>query len=271
MWRDLRLRPAHAPGADEPSPVCPLQLRGLACQVRGRAVLHSLDLRLEAGSLCLLYGANGAGKSTLFKLLAGLLEGQPGVRLQGEGWVMGQPLLGRDGQARARIGYMPQQGGLYEELNVLDNLRFRAEVLGLPEPAAAVSLLMADHGLTPLARQRLGQLSGGWRQRVAFAACTLPKPRLLLLDEPTAGIDLMAKAALWQHIHGLRREGVAVMVSSHDSDDAQQCPDLLALSQGHLRYVGSTQALALQPGADGLPQGLLAGLCQLLQTQAAAP
>lgn len=239
------------------TPPC-IELRALSCSVPGRRLLHGLSWQLPQALICLLYGANGAGKSSLLKLLAGLLEGQAGLRIEGEGEVLGQPLLGRRGAQRACLGYMPQQGGLYEELSVAENLQFRAELLDLPDAAAFLQAHVLAHGLAPVWRQTLGQLSGGWRQRVAFAAALLAGPRLLLLDEPSAGVDLEAKAQIWARIRALRDAGVTVLVSSHDSEDALQCEQLLALAAGRMIFQGRPQDLAAGLGGGSLQAGLLA-------------
>lgn len=246
------LSAAEAPGQAS------VELRGVSCGLPGRRLLDALSWRLPQGVICLLYGANGAGKSSLLKLLAGLLEGQPGLCIEGTGEVLGQPLLGRGGAQRARLGYMPQQGGLYEELSVAENLQFRAELLDLPDAATFLQTHVQAHGLQPVWRQKVIQLSGGWRQRVAFAAALLAGPRLLLLDEPSAGVDLEAKAQIWARIHGLREAGVTVLVSSHDSEDAQQCEQLLALASGRLVFQGRPQDLAAGLGDGSLQAGLRA-------------
>ena len=240
-----------------------VMLQACSCHAGARPLLQQLDLQLLPGQVCLLYGANGAGKSTLLKLLAGLLQGQPGLSLSGQARVLGKTLAERTAWDRAGVGYMPQQGGLYEELGVGENLRFRAEVLNLPTPKAHVQALVCEHGLTPVLAQRVGQLSGGWRQRVAFAQCLLAQPRLLLLDEPTAGVDLQAKAALWAHIRMRAQQGVSVLVSSHDTQEALQCDHLLALAHGRVCHQGTPQALAGQAG--GLEAGLLRLLAQGVQ------
>ena len=230
-------------------------LRGWTCRAGQKERLHQIDWQVQAGQLWLLYGANGAGKSTLLQLLAGLLQGQPGLRMSGEGQVLGKALLARTGRDRARLGYMPQQGGLYEELSALENLRFRAQVLDLAQPEADIQRVAEQHGLNRVLTQRVAHLSGGWRQRVAFAVALLAQPRLLLLDEPTAGVDLQAKAQLWTHIQALAHQGVSVLVSSHDTQEVMRCDALLALAHGRVCYSGSPQALAQQVG--GLEQGLV--------------
>lgn len=207
----------------------------------------------------MLYGANGAGKSTLLKLLAGLLPKHQGWQMSGHGTVLGQVLTARASMDRARLGYMPQQGGLYEELSALDNLLFRAQVMDVQEPEKRVHITAHAHGLLPVLAKRVGHLSGGWRQRVAFAMTLLAEPRLLLLDEPTAGVDLDAKAHLWAHIRSVAKQGVAVLISTHDTQEVMHSDALLALAHGRVCYDGSAYALSLQAG------GLESGLRSLLQ------
>lgn len=241
---------------------CPeptVTLQAWSCRVAGNDRLQAVDMQLLPGQVCLLYGANGAGKSTLLQLLAGLLQDQRRFRMTGQGQVLGQNVLHRTGRDRAQLGYMPQQGGLYEELSALDNLRFRAQVLDLPDPEARVQSLVQSQGLSPVLSRPVGHLSGGWRQRLAFAAAVLAQPKLLLLDEPTAGVDLEAKAQLWAHIQTMAQQGVAVMVSTHDTEEVMRCDVLLALAHGRVCYQGSPQALARDAG------GLEPGLRQLLQ------
>ncbi|WP_194945567.1 ATP-binding cassette domain-containing protein [Limnohabitans sp. DM1] len=229
-------------------------LRDWSCRSGTDYRLKNIDMQLPPGQICLLYGANGAGKSSLLKLLAGLLSHQSGWVMSGEGHVLGQPLLARSGQDRARLGYMPQQGGLYEELSAVDNLHFRAQALDLPHAQSRVQNLVDAHGLGPVLRRRVSHLSGGWRQRVAFAVALLAQPRLLLLDEPTAGVDLDAKAQLWEHIHRLAHQGVSVLISTHDTQEVMSCHALMALAHGRVCHTGSPMALAQQAG--GLEQGL---------------
>lgn len=244
----------------EEATVC---LRQWSCGPGARERLHQIDLQVMPGQICLLYGANGAGKSTLLKALAGLLCGQRGWRMSGQAMVLGRALLERTGADRVHVGYMPQQGGLYEELSVQENLRFRADLLDLQARDARLHALAERHGLTPVWKQRVGHLSGGWRQRVAFAQTLLAEPRLLLLDEPTAGVDLEAKAMLWHQIQALAQQGVSVLLSTHDTQEALQCEALLALAHGRVCYQGTPQSLAQQAG------GLELGLRRLLLQGAA--
>lgn len=204
-----------------------------------RQILRDISLRLSEG-VTLLYGANGAGKSSLLKLLAGL---QSKAKIAGQGQVLGAALTPRHAAERAKIGYMPQQGGMYEELSSFENLQFRAAMLGLPEADARCLEITSTYGLTSILKQRVEQLSGGWRQRLAFALTMLAQPRLLLLDEPTAGVDLDAKARIWQQIEIEKRRGTRIMISSHDPHEALQADHLLHLHRGSIEYSGAPTAL----------------------------
>lgn len=225
-----------------------LDLQGLHCDVAGKALLSDVSLRLAQGAIGVLYGANGAGKSTLLKLIAGLQEGSAGMTLRGHGRVLGHPLLGRRGAQRARLGYMPQQGGLYDELSVAENLLFRAAVLDVAAPVAAVRALLHSHGLQTVAEQRVSLLSGGWRQRVSFACAVLARPVLLLLDEPTAGVDLDAKSELWARIKAGCSNGVSALLSTHDTDEAASADLLIALARGRVYYLGPPAQLTAALG-----------------------
>lgn len=208
------------------------------------AILRDVSLRLAEG-VTLLYGANGAGKSSLFKLIAGL-QGKAGIA--GQGRVLNAPLTPRAASERAKIGYMPQQGGLYDELTAQENLQFRAAMLGLAQPGVRCREIADTYGLHPIIQQRVEQLSGGWRQRLAFALTMLAQPRLLLLDEPTAGVDLDAKARIWQQIDREKRRGTRIMISSHDPQEALQADHLIHLHRGVIEYSGAPTALGAHFG-----------------------
>ena len=216
-------------------------LRGWSCRAGGTDRLHQVDLQLQAGQVCLLYGANGAGKSTLLQLLAGLLQGQRGLYMSGEGTVLGQALLARTGRDRARLGYMPQQGGLYEELSALDNLRFRAQVLDLEQPEARLQELVHAQGLAPVLARRAGHLSGGWRQRVAFAVALLAQPRLLLLDEPTTGLDTETEKTIVERLAALT--DVTLIMVTHSAAALAITQRLVVLEHGQLLADGPTAKL----------------------------
>lgn len=203
-------------------------------------VLRDVSLCLTNG-VTLLYGANGAGKSSLLKLIAGL---QANAKITGKGRVLNTPLVPRAASDRAKIGYMPQQGGLYDELSALENLQFRAAMLGLPHPQARCLEIIQTYDLTCIIKQRAEQLSGGWRQRLAFALTMLAQPQILLLDEPTAGVDLDAKERLWEQIDIEKARGTKIMISSHDPQEANRADQLIHLHRGAIEYSGAPTELA---------------------------
>ena len=217
-----------------------IDLQDVSLQHGNRTILHHLHLQLRRGVVAVLYGANGAGKSTLLKLLAGL---QTQAKVTGVGTVLEEKLWPRPAAARARLGYMPQHGGLYEELTVQENIAFRLAMFGIANVQENAKQCAKEHGLTQVWQQKLGELSGGWKQRVAFAVTLLAKPSLVLLDEPTAGVDLEAKAQIWQRIQELKQQGVSVLVSTHDADEARRADQLINLQSGQVNYIGNPDSL----------------------------
>jgi ABC-2 type transport system ATP-binding protein len=198
------------------------------------AALTDVSLQVAAGSLCALCGPNGAGKSTTIRLVCGLLA--PG---RGGGEVLGEALGARPARRRAAIGYMAQHTVLYDELSVAENLRFRAGAMGLAGAARHADDTLRAHRLGEVADQRVGRLSGGWRQRVAFAVAQLASPRLLLLDEPSAGLDAEARAALWAELRALAGTGTTLLVSTHDAAEAALCDALIVLERGRVAFAGT--------------------------------
>jgi 3-oxoacyl-[acyl-carrier-protein] synthase III len=218
-----------------------VDLRGVTLHHGKQRVLHDLSLRLATGSVAALYGPNGAGKSSLLRLIAGL---NGTAKVSGHGQVLGQPFWSRPASARSDIAYMPQHGGLYEELTVLENLRFRSAMLGKTGSLTHAHDCIRTQQLQEVQEQIITTLSGGWKQRVAFAVALLSSPRLLLLDEPTAGVDLDAKAQIWQQIQALSARGVSVVVSTHDPDEARAAHELICLQSGRIANQGAPDQLS---------------------------
>ncbi len=222
-----------------------------------RQALVEVSFSVPAGSLCALCGPNGAGKSSTLRLVCGLQL--PG---SGSGQVLGESLATRPARRRSRIGYMAQHTVLYDELSVAENLRFRAAVMGLAEPRVRAERALQTQGLAAVAVQRVGQLSGGWRQRVAFASALLAEPALLLLDEPTAGLDAAARARLWAELRVLAGQGVSALVSSHDAAEAALCDQVVVLDAGRVVFAGtpaqrwSAQELAALRSAAAIGMGV---------------
>ena len=191
--------------------------------------LCGLSLSIPVGQIYGLLGANGAGKTTALRIICGLVAPDSG-ELTG--------LAGLRGVARRQLGYVPQRGGLYDDLSVIENLRFRARAYALAQPASLVNAALQEHGLTERSQQRVGNLSGGWRQRVALAAAMLHQPKLMLLDEPTAGLDAEAREQLWQRLRANAARGVTQLITSHYAEEAERCDRIGYLGAGHLLAEG---------------------------------
>ena len=213
-----------------------IRLEAVSVRFGAKLALEAVDASVPRGCIAALCGPNGAGKSTLIRIVCGLLRPSAG-----RGTVLGEALDARPPQRRARIGYMAQHTVLYDELTVTENLAFRAGAMGLPDARARGRGALADHALTSVADARVGSLSGGWRQRVAFAVAQLAQPELLLLDEPTAGLDADARAALWRALRELARLGTTVLVSTHDAAEAACCDQLIVLANGRVIFDGSPE------------------------------
>src|SRR5262249_40242318 len=173
-----------------------------------RRVVDGLTLQVASGEICGFLGANGSGKTTTIRMLCGLL-----VPDGGSGTCLGRDIIRQAPLIRREAGYMTQKFSFYEDLTVFENLELVASVYQIPDRHAAVSDIMERMGLSPRRGQLTGQLSGGWKQRLALAACVLHKPKLLLLDEPTAGVDAKARREFWDLIHDMAGEGLTVLVS----------------------------------------------------------
>lgn len=206
-------------------------------KVFGQVVaVEGLDLDVPRGQVLGLLGANGSGKTTTIRMLCGLLE-----PTAGEATVVGFDIRRDAEKIRTRIGYMSQKFGLYDDLTVLENLRFYSGLYGLrgAEQTTRVEELVAELGLGGRLRQLTGELSGGWRQRVALGCAIAHRPDLLLLDEPTAGVDPAARKLFWERIYRLAEGGVTILVTTHYMDEAERCTRLAVISRGVLLATGT--------------------------------
>ena len=192
-----------------------------------------------------LLGPNGSGKTTTIRMLTGLMAPTSGTATVDGVDVTESPEL-----VRRRIGYMSQRFGLYDDLTVGENLRFYASVYGLrgDERSARLDELVAELGFSERVHQMAGTLSGGWKQRLALACATAHRPRVLFLDEPTAGVDPAARRQFWELIYGLARQGITILVTTHYMDEAERCDRLAFLSRGHLIAVGTADEVRRQFG-----------------------
>jgi ABC-2 type transport system ATP-binding protein len=196
-------------------------------------------LTLWSGEICGFVGANGAGKTTTLRMLAGILKPDGGG-----GHVLGFDVRRDAAEIRERVGYMSQRLSLYAELSVFENLRFRAEVYGLRNPRAAVEAAIGEFGLVTWAHRPAGSLSGGWARRLQFAASLLHSPHLVLLDEPTAGLDAAGRQEVWRRVEALAAAGAGVIVCTHDLAEAERCSHAAVFANGQVVATGSPTEIA---------------------------
>lgn len=213
-----------------------IDVKGLSKSFGDRQVVSRLALRVERGQIYGFLGPNGSGKTTTLRMLCGLLTPD-----EGEGFCLGYDILKQSNDIKCHVGYMTQKFTLYEDLTIYENLDFIGHVYGIPHRRQRVLESLERLSLSDRAKQLAGTLSGGWKQRLALAACLLHEPQLLLLDEPTAGVDPKARRDFWEHIHQLTSEGMTALVSTHYMDEAERCHRLAYIAYGHLLVDGTLQ------------------------------
>jgi len=220
-----------------------IDVRGLVKTFGGRAVVDDVSLSVERGEIAGFLGPNGSGKTTTIRMMCGLLTPDAGT-----GQVLGYDIR-RDGAAIKReVGYMTQRFSFYEDLTIEENLNFVAGLYALEPARRAVADTLEDLGLTSRRKQLAGSLSGGWKQRLALAACIMHRPRLLLLDEPTAGVDPKARRDFWDEIHRLAADGMTVLVSTHYMDEAERCHRINYIAYGKLIARGTVDEVVRDAG-----------------------
>ena len=211
-----------------------IDVRGLTKNYDGRSVVDHIDLQVGTGRICGFLGPNGSGKTTTIRMLCGLLTPDAG-----SGQCLGLDIIREADAIKRQVGYMTQKFGLYEDLSIRENLDFVARLFELPQRRQAVDLALERLGLTARQKQLAGTLSGGWKQRLALAACLIHEPQLLLLDEPTAGVDPKARRDFWDQIHQLANQGITVLVSTHYMDEAARCHELVCIAYGSILARGT--------------------------------
>jgi len=206
-------------------------------------VVDGLSLQVARGEICGFLGANGSGKTTTIRMLCGLL-----VADSGHGTCLGLDIIRQAQSIRRLVGYMTQKFSFYDDLTVFENLDLVASVYEMPRPREAVHAIMDRMGLADRRDQLAAQLSGGWKQRLALAACMLHEPKLLLLDEPTAGVDAKARREFWDNIHDMAGEGLTVLVSTHYMDEAERCNRIVYLANGRIVVQGGADEVSRHSG-----------------------
>jgi ABC-2 type transport system ATP-binding protein len=220
-----------------------IDVEGLKKVFDGKTVVHDLTLKVAKGQIYGFLGPNGSGKTTSIRMLCGLLKPDAG-----SGTCLGYDVIKETDEIKRHIGYMTQKFGLYEDLTIQENLEFIARVYALDRRGARVERALEQLGLAHRRNQLAGNLSGGWKQRLALAACVLHEPQLLLLDEPTAGVDPKARRDFWDQIHAMAAQGITVLVSTHYMDEAERCHEIVYIAYGRLLTHGPINQVIAQAG-----------------------
>src|SRR5262245_2435694 len=238
-----------------------IDVKGLNKSFGDKHVVKDFSIQVPRGRITGFLGPNGSGKTTTLRMLCGLLTPD-----SGSGTCLGYDIVRESDAIKLRVGYMTQRFSLYEDLTIEENLLFMARVHGLDRRRERVKEALERLGLLERRTQLAGKLSGGWKQRLALAAATLHEPDLLLLDEPTAGVDPKARRTFWDEIHALSSEGLTVLVSTHYMDEAERCHDIAYIAYGELIARGTIEELVKAshlitfrgegPGAEKLAQAL---------------
>lgn len=225
------------------SPPPAVDVSGLTRRFGAKTAVDHIDITIPKGEIWGFLGPNGSGKTTTIRMLCGLLKPD-----EGRGTCLGYDLLTQSEQIKYETGYMTQKFSFWEDLSIRENLDFVARLYNLPDRARKVSDMMTEMDLTARADQMAGSLSGGWKQRMALAACLIHSPKLLLLDEPTAGVDPKARRDFWDRIHALAAGGITVLVSTHYMDEAERCDKIVYIHTGRIIARGTVPDIIRDSG-----------------------
>ena len=215
-----------------------IDVAGINKHFGDKHVVRDLTLRVPRGQIFGFLGPNGSGKTTSIRMICGLLTAD-----SGSGTCLGYDVIHQSAEIKREVGYMTQRFSLWEDLTIRENMDFVARMYGMADRARAVDAAIEELGLTARRDQLAGTLSGGWKQRLALASCLLHKPKLLLLDEPTAGVDPKARRDFWDELHRMCEQGMTVLVSTHYMDEAERCHQLGYIAYGKLLALGTAAEL----------------------------
>lgn len=218
-----------------------IDVRHLTKKFGSRIVVNNIDIQVPKGKIYGFLGPNGSGKTTTIRMLCGLL-----TPTSGEGRCLGLDIMKDTLAIRQKVGYMTQKFSFWDDMTVRENLEFTANIYKMDNVAEIVKDTLAKLGLEKRANQLAGTLSGGWKQRMALSACILHRPEILLLDEPTAGVDPKARREFWDELGRLSDEGMTILVSTHYMDEAERCHELVYIAYGNLMVKGTVDDVIRQ-------------------------
>ncbi|MCC6209472.1 MAG: ABC transporter ATP-binding protein [Burkholderiales bacterium] len=235
-----------------------IDVEGLSKSFGGKPVVKDLALKVPRGQIFGFLGPNGSGKTTSIRMICGLLRAD-----SGRGTCLGYDVIRQSAEIKREVGYMTQRFSLWEDLTIRENMDFIARMYGMAGRAEAVAAAIEELGLTSRRDQLAGTLSGGWKQRLALASCLLHRPKLLLLDEPTAGVDPKARRDFWDELHRMCARGMTVLVTTHYMDEAERCHQLGYIAYGRLLALGTAGELIArhnEPTLESLFVNLMRGV-----------
>src|SRR6266404_5474521 len=220
-----------------------IEVRGMTKRFGELTAVDHVDLTVAAGEIYGFLGPNGSGKTTFLRMLCGLLRAD-----DGSGRVLGHDVITESEAIKREVGYMTQRFSFWEDLSIKENLDFVARMYDVKNRRQAVGESLKELALAERKDQLAGELSGGWKQRLALAACLIHRPKLLLLDEPTAGVDPKARRDFWEEIHQLAAQGLTVLITTHYMDEAERCHRLAYIAYGKLLAHGTVDEVVSRVG-----------------------
>jgi len=218
-----------------------IDVHGMTKRFGDLTAVNSIDLQVRTGEICGFLGPNGSGKTTFIRMLCGLLRADAG-----SGTCLGYDVIADSEAIKRQVGYMTQRFSFYEDLTIAENLDFVARMYSVKDRSYTVASSIERLGLAERRNQLAGELSGGWKQRLALAACMIHEPRLLLLDEPTAGVDPKARREFWEQIHQLTGQGLTFLIATHYMDEAERCHRLAFIVNGNMLAQGTVDEVVDQ-------------------------